>query len=65
MGGIGMIRRLWNRLLIRLGIRKPYREPGMGRGYMLKIMEQRMEELENRRRWPDSGATPDVSRWRS
>ena len=43
---------LWHCLLTRLGIRKPYREPGIGRAFMLRVMEQRLEELENRRHWP-------------
>ena len=43
-----MISRLWNRLLIRLGIRKPYREPSLGPCRMVRLMEQRLSELEKR-----------------
>lgn len=46
--GDGVISRLWNRLLIRLGIRKPYREPSLGPCRMVRLMEQRLSELEKR-----------------
>ena len=47
-----MIRRLWDRLRVWLRVREPYREPSHGRGFMLDLMERRLEEMERGERWP-------------
>ena len=52
VGGNRVIRRLWDRLMVWLRIREPYREPTLGRSFMARYMQTRLEEMERGERWP-------------